>query len=99
MIHANQPIRTVEDIKDLKIHVQTRFAGEALQVARRAARADAGWGSFRSRSISTSSTAVVDPWHMMPALRLNDLLKTHTEFSELLAEQHDIRAGDEQRGL
>ncbi len=24
----------------------------------------------------------LDPWHMVPALRLNDLLKTHTEFSD-----------------
>ena len=25
----------------------------------------------------------IDPWHMVPPLRLNDLLKTHTEFSDL----------------
>ena len=24
----------------------------------------------------------LDPWHLMPALRLNDILKTHTEFSD-----------------
>ena len=32
VMHANQPIRTIEDIRDLKIHVQTRFAGEAMHV-------------------------------------------------------------------
>ena len=31
VLHTNQPIRTVEDIKDLKIHVPTRWAGEALR--------------------------------------------------------------------
>src|SRR5579864_2186325 len=27
-IHANRPVRTIEDIKDLKLHVQTRFAAD-----------------------------------------------------------------------
>ena len=41
----------------------------------------------------------VDPWHMVPPLRLNDLLKTHTEFSDLSLSSRDLRAGDEQAGL
>ena len=38
----------------------------------------------------------LDPWHLMPALRLNDVLKMHTEFSEFVAELDELRAGDEQ---
>ena len=25
----------------------------------------------------------IDPWNMVPALKLNDLLKTHTEFADV----------------
>ena len=31
VLHAARPIRTVEDVKDMKLHVQTRFAGEAMR--------------------------------------------------------------------
>ena len=31
VLHANQPIRTTEEIKGLKLHVQTRFAAAALR--------------------------------------------------------------------
>ena len=32
VVHANRPVRTIEDIKDLRLHVQTRFAGDAVRV-------------------------------------------------------------------
>ncbi len=41
----------------------------------------------------------VDPWHMVPPFRLNDLLKTHTEFSDLSLIEPDLCLGDEQAGL
>ncbi len=42
----------------------------------------------------------LDPWDLVPALRLNDMLKTHTEFSPIFRpSSDDVRAGDEQRGL
>jgi TRAP-type C4-dicarboxylate transport system substrate-binding protein len=81
VVHANLPIRTVEDIKDLKLHVQTRFAGEAM----RALGAQPVPMPFGQLSLAITAHVVdgcIDPWHVVPPLRLNDLLKTHTEFSD-----------------
>ena len=81
VIHANQPIRTVEDIKDLKIHVPTQRAGEALHLLG-AQPVPMPIGQLVLAVNQNVIEGCLDPWHIMPALRLNDLLKTHTEFSE-----------------
>jgi TRAP-type C4-dicarboxylate transport system substrate-binding protein len=81
VLHANQPIRTVEDIKDLKLHVQTRFAGEAVQVLG-AKPVPMPFGQLPLAITAHVVDGCVDPWHVVPSLRLNDLLKTHTEFSD-----------------
>jgi TRAP-type C4-dicarboxylate transport system substrate-binding protein len=81
VIHANQPIRTVEDIKDLKIHAQSRWAGEALyQLGARPVLMPAG--QLQAAINAHIVDGCLDPWHLTPALRLNDVLKTHTEFSD-----------------
>ena len=81
VIHANQPIRTVEDIKDLKIHVPTQRAGEALHLLG-AEPVPMPTGQLALAVNQNVIEGCLDPWHIMPALRLNDILKTHTEFSE-----------------
>ena len=81
VIHANQPIRTVEDIKDLKIHVPTQRAGEALHLLG-AEPVPMPTGQLVLAVNQNVIEGCLDPWHIMPALRLNDILKTHTEFSE-----------------
>ncbi len=81
VMHANQPIRTVEDIKDLKIHVPTQRAGEALHLLG-AQPVPMPTGQLALAVNQNVIEGCLDPWHIMPALRLNDLLKTHTEFSE-----------------
>jgi TRAP-type transport system periplasmic protein len=81
VIHANAPIRTVEDIKDLKIHVPTRLAGEALHLLG-AQPVPMPMGQLTLAVNQHVIDGCLDPWHMMPALRLNDILKTHTEFSD-----------------
>lgn len=80
-LHANRPVRTIEDVKDLKLHVQTRFAAEAIR-------------TFGAHPVIMPSAqlpvgisehvvdACLDPWHLVPPLRLNDLLRSHTEFSD-----------------
>jgi TRAP-type C4-dicarboxylate transport system substrate-binding protein len=81
VLHAAQPIRTVEDVKDMKLHVQTRFAGEAM----RALGAQPVPMPFGQLPMAISGHVVdgcVDPWHVVPPLRLNDMLKMHTEFSD-----------------
>jgi TRAP-type C4-dicarboxylate transport system substrate-binding protein len=81
VIHANQPIRTVEDIKDLKIHVPTQRAGEALHLLG-AEPVPMPTGQLVLAVNQNVIEGCLDPWHIMPALRLNDILKTHTEFSD-----------------
>jgi TRAP-type transport system periplasmic protein len=81
VLHATGPIRTTEDVRNLKIHVQTRLVGEAMR-------------ELGAQPVPMPSTqlpdalaehvvdACVDPWHVVPPLRLNDLLRSHTEFSD-----------------
>jgi TRAP-type transport system periplasmic protein len=81
VVHATTPIRTIEDVKNLKIHVQTRLVNEAML-------------ELGAHPVLMPSTqlpdaiaehvvdACIDPWHVVPPLRLNDLLRSHTEFSD-----------------
>ncbi len=82
VIHAYAAVRSIEDINGLKLHVQTRLAGEAMQSL------GAHPVPMPSAELPVALTervidGCVDPWHMVPPFRLNDLLKTHTEFSDL----------------
>jgi TRAP-type C4-dicarboxylate transport system substrate-binding protein len=81
VLHAAQPIRTVEDVKDLKLHVQTRFAGEAMR-ALGAQPVPMPFGQLPMAITAHVVDGCVDPWHLVPTLRLNDVLKMHTEFSD-----------------
>jgi TRAP-type transport system periplasmic protein len=81
VMHTNQPVRTVEDIKDLKIHAPTRWAGEALhQLGARPVPMPPG--QLQMALNQHVIDGCLDPWHVMPAPRLNDVLKMHTEFYE-----------------
>ncbi len=82
VVHANAPIRTVEDLKDMKLHVQTRLAGEAMRVLG-AEPVPMPYGQLPMAITQHVVDGCVDPWHLVPPLRLNDLLKSHTEFSDL----------------
>ena len=82
VIHAYAAVRSIEDIKELKLHVQTRLGGEAMRAL--------GAHPVPMPSVELPAALTehvvdgcVDPWHMVPPLRLDDLLKTHTEFSDL----------------
>jgi TRAP-type C4-dicarboxylate transport system substrate-binding protein len=79
VMHTNQPVRTVEDLKDLKIHVPTRWAGEALRQLG-AQPVPMPPGQLQVALNQHVIDGCLDPWHLMPALRLNDVLKMHTEF-------------------
>jgi TRAP-type transport system periplasmic protein len=81
VIHSYDPVRTIEDLKDLKLHVQTRLAGEAI----RALGAEPVPMPSEELPMAISQRVVdgcLDPWHLVPPFRLNDLLKNHTEFSD-----------------
>jgi TRAP-type transport system periplasmic protein len=81
VVHSDGPIRTIEDVKNLKIHVQTRLAGEAVRAL------GAHPVLMPSAQLPDALTqhvvdACIDPWHVVPPLRLNELLRSHTEFSD-----------------
>jgi len=81
LVHANVPVRTIEDIKGLRLHVQTRLAGETLRVLG----AQGVPMPFSQLPLAITQHIVdgcVDPWHTVPTFRLNDLLKNHTDFSD-----------------
>jgi TRAP-type C4-dicarboxylate transport system substrate-binding protein len=82
VVHANRPVRTIEDVKDMKLHVSTRFAGEAMR-ALGAAPVAMPFSQLPAAIAARVIEGCVDPWHLVPPLRLNDLLKTHTEFSDV----------------
>ena len=82
VIHAYAAVRSIDDIKGLQLHVQTRLGGEAMRVLG----AQPVPMPSEELPVALSERIIdgcVDPWHMVPPLRLNELLKTHTEFSDL----------------
>lgn len=81
VVHADRPIRTIEECKGLRLQVQTRFAGEAMCAlgARAVPMPSAELPAAIARRVVDGC---IDPWHMAPALKLCDLLKAHTDFAE-----------------
>jgi TRAP-type transport system periplasmic protein len=81
LVHANRPVQMIDDIKGLRLHVQTRLAGEAVRVLG----AQPVPMPFPQLPLAITQHIIdgcVDPWHVVPPLKLNDLLKTHTDFSD-----------------
>ncbi len=81
VVHANRTIQAIADLKGLRLHVPNRLAGETVQAL----------GALGvTVPIPQVPTAIaghvidgcLDPWDVVPALRLHDLLKTHTDFAE-----------------
>jgi TRAP-type C4-dicarboxylate transport system substrate-binding protein len=81
VVHSHRLIPTVEDIGGLRLHVQTRMAVAALR-ALGAVPVPMPSAQLPLAIARHVIDGCVDPWDMVPALRLNDLLKAHTEFSE-----------------
>jgi len=81
VVHSNRPIRTVEEMKGLRLHVRTWLAGEAVRAlgARAVPMPSAQLPLAIARHVVDGG---VDPWHVTPALKLYDLLKAHTDFAD-----------------
>jgi TRAP-type C4-dicarboxylate transport system substrate-binding protein len=81
IVHTNRPIRTIEEFKGLRLHVQTRFAADAVRAL--GARAVPMPSAQLPMAIAQHVIdGCVDPWNMAPALKLYDLLKAHTDFAD-----------------
>ncbi len=81
ILHANRTIRSIDDLKGLRLHVPNRLAGEAIHAL------GAREVSFPIPQVPMAVTGHVidgclDPWDVVPGLRLYDLLKFHTDFAE-----------------
>ena len=78
VIHANRQVRTMEDLKGLKLRFPTRLAGEAL----RALGANA-IGMPVPQVPESLAQRVIDgcviPWEVVPSIKVQELVKYHTE--------------------
>jgi TRAP-type transport system periplasmic protein len=81
VLHSTRTIKSIEDLKGLRLHVPSRLAGEALHAL------GAQGVSVPTPQVPMALTAhaidgCLDPWDVVPSLRLSDLLKNHTDFGE-----------------
>jgi TRAP-type transport system periplasmic protein len=81
VVHANRTIQSIGDLKGLRLHVPNRLAGETVQAL------GAHGVTVPIPQVPMAIAAHVidgclDPWDVVPGLRLHDLLKTHTDFTE-----------------
>lgn len=77
-IHANKPIRTMDDLKGVKLRNPTRLAGEALK-----ALGATSVGMPIPQVPESLAQKVIDgavvPWEVVPAIKVQELVKFHTE--------------------
>ncbi len=78
LIHANKPVKTMDDFKGLKLRSPTRLAGEALK-----ALGATGVPMPIPQVPESLAQRVIDgavvPWEVVPAIKLHELVKYHTE--------------------
>ncbi len=81
VLHANRSIQSIGDLQGLKLHVPNRLAGETV----RALGAQGVTAPIPQVPMAIAAQAIdgcLDPWDVVPGLRLYDLLKSHTDFAE-----------------
>jgi TRAP-type transport system periplasmic protein len=78
LIHANKQIRTMDDLKGLKLRNPTRLAGEALK-----ALGATSIGMPVPQVPESLAQRVIDgavvPWEVVPAIKVHELVKFHTD--------------------
>jgi TRAP-type transport system periplasmic protein len=81
VLHTPRAIKSIADLKGLRLHVPNRFAGESI----RALGAQGVSAPALQVPVALSAHAIdgcLDPWDAVPGLRLNESLKNHTDFAE-----------------
>ena len=78
LIHANKAVKTMDDFKGLKLRSPHRLAGEALKALGATAIPMPIPQVPESLAQRVLDGAVV-PWEVVPAIKLNELVKFHTE--------------------
>ncbi|MGE3065744.1 MAG: TRAP transporter substrate-binding protein [Hyphomicrobiaceae bacterium] len=78
LIHATRQVKTMEDLKGLKLRSPTRLAGEALKALGATA-----IGMPIPQVPESLAQKVIDgcvvPWEVVPAIKVQELVKYHTE--------------------
>jgi TRAP-type transport system periplasmic protein len=82
VLHTNRPVHTIEEMRGLRLHVQTRFTAAALH-ALGAVGVPMPSAQLPLAIAQHVVEGCVDPWDMVPTFKLNDLLKAHTEFADV----------------
>ncbi|WP_207536692.1 TRAP transporter substrate-binding protein [Sabulicella rubraurantiaca] len=79
VIHARREVKRLEDMNGLKLRFPTRQAGEALR-----ALGAAPVGMPVPQVPEAMSSGVIDgavvPWEVVPSIRLQEMVRNHTEF-------------------
>jgi TRAP-type C4-dicarboxylate transport system substrate-binding protein len=77
-IHASKQVKTMEDMKGLKLRTPNRIVGEALKVLGATA-----VGMPITQVAESLAQKVIDgaavPWEIVPAVKIHELIKFHTE--------------------
>lgn len=78
LIHSRRPVRTLEDLRGLKLRFPTRLAGEALTALGATA-----VGMPVPQVPESLAQGVIDgaviPWEVVPSIKVHELVKYHTE--------------------
>jgi TRAP-type transport system periplasmic protein len=78
LVHANKQVKTMEDLKGLKLRSPTRQAAEALRALGASPIAMPVPQVPESLAQRVIDGAVI-PWEVVPALKVHELVKFHTE--------------------
>jgi TRAP-type transport system periplasmic protein len=78
LVHANKQVRSLEDLRGLKLRFPTRLAGEALK-ALGAGAVGMPIPQVPQALVQNVIDGCVVPWEVVPALKVHELLKYHTE--------------------
>ncbi|MBX9591387.1 MAG: TRAP transporter substrate-binding protein [Hyphomonadaceae bacterium] len=78
LIHANKAVNTMEDLKGLKLRSPNRLAGEALK-ALGATAVPMPIPQVPESIAQRAIDGAVVPWEVVPAIKLDELVKFHTE--------------------
>jgi len=79
VLHAARAVKSIDDLKGLRLHVPNRLAADSVQAL-----------GARGMTIPTPQVPMalaghvidgcLDPWDVVPSMKLGDVLKNHTDF-------------------
>jgi TRAP-type transport system periplasmic protein len=81
VLHTPRAVKSIADLKGLRLHVPNRLAGESV----RALGAQGVSAPGPQVPVALSAHAIdgcLDPWDAVPGLRFSESLKNHTDFAE-----------------